>query len=311
MAFPLGAALSLGGSVIGALSGRKGSTQTTTNEPPSFLRPYAPAYADTGMALGSAPYPVYDANRVAGFSGDQFGGMDMMRNQAQQTSPLWGQSQGLLSDTIGGKFLSPDSNPYLRGMYDQAANRVSDAFARGTAAQTDSAAARAGAFGGSAWQEMQNNNQQALGDTLGNMATNMYGQAYNQERGLQNNAMQFAPQFAGAQQQYGFNNANALLGIGGMQQAYGQANLDADYNQYLDARQWPFQTFDVMQRMFAPSTAPGSTQTIPGVGAGQGAIGGALAGSAFNRMWNPQTAGNTQPSMQTAMRDPSYWKPEF
>ena len=161
----IGSLLTGGAALLGAVSGRKGSTQTVNNEPPSFLKPYAPAYADMGMALGSAPYPVYDQNRVAGFSGDQFGGMDMMRQQAGQTSPLWGQAQGLLSDTIGGQYLSPESNPYLRGMYDQAANRVSDAFSRGTAAQTDAAAARAGAFGGSAWRSASSADRPAAEST--------------------------------------------------------------------------------------------------------------------------------------------------
>jgi hypothetical protein len=280
-----GSALPALGAVLGGLSGNQDSTTTQTPQIPEHLRPYANDYAAMGWGLANKPFQPYQGERVAGFTPDQIAGMDMTRGVAGQNSPLWGQAQSQLSDVIGGKYLSPDSNPWLRGMYDSAASRVSDQFARGTAANTDAQFARQGAFGGSAWSEQQGANARSLGDSLSGLASNLYGNAYQQERGAQDAATRFAPQFAGAQQQYGLNAADALYGSGARQQALGQARYDANYQQYQDEQAWPFKTFGVAQSMFAPSNTPGQSATQPGVGVGQGAMGGLLGGLAFQRMW--------------------------
>lgn len=99
-----------------------------------------------------------------------------------------------------GDYLSPESNPYLKATFGQAAKEVTDAYSRGTAAQTDAAAAQAGAFGSSGYGEQTALNQFGLGQNLNNLATDIYGGAYSDERGRQLQSQQMASQIHQARQ---------------------------------------------------------------------------------------------------------------
>jgi len=266
----------LGG--IGALGGLFGSggddTVTQRQELPDFLKPYAPLYAQMGYNLTGLPYQPYPWETVAPFTADQMTAMDMVRNRSLTGSPVVNAAQQETLDTIGGKYLDPASNPYLQQTFDTAADRVTDAFSRGTAAQTDARFARQGAFGGSAWNEIQGANQQALGDSLSGMAANIFGNNYAQERNRQQQASQFAPNLAAQD----YRDAEALLNIGGMQQGQGQAYLTDDFSRFQQAQQYPYQQFQQFGQMFNPNLGMNSTQTMPGVSPLSGALGGALGG---------------------------------
>ncbi len=266
----------LGG--IGALGGLFGSggddTVTQRQELPDFLKPYAPLYAQMGYNLTGLPFNPYPYETVAPFTQDQNAAMDMVRNRSLTGSPVVNAAQQQTLDTINGKFLDPATNPYLQQTFDTAADRVTDAFSRGTAAQTDARFARAGAFGGSAWNEIQGANQQALGDSLSGMAANIFGNNYAQERNRQQQASQFAPNLAAQD----YRDAEALLNIGGMQQQQGQNYLTDDFSRFQQAQQYPYQQFQQFGQMFNPNLGMNSTQTMPGVSPFAGALGGALGG---------------------------------
>jgi hypothetical protein len=273
--------ITIGASLLGGLLGNRGASsggQTTAQQSlPSWLEAYGPQYADQVYATSQLPYTPYGKDRVAGFTEDQLAGMDMTRQQANTYSPLFGQAENQLSKTINGDYLSPDSNPYLRGTYDAAAGRMADAYKNGTAAQTNAAAGFGGAFGGSAQSELAGQQGRAFGDSLGSFANQLYGGNYQAERSRQQQATQFAPTFAGAQQQYGFNNANALQGIGAQQQALGQQYINDDYSQFQEAMQYPYKQLDTFASMFNPNlgkTATSSQSTSPFMGTLGGALGG-------------------------------------
>lgn len=269
--------VSLLGGILGNKSSKNSGMQVSKQELPDFLQPYAPEYAQRVQDVANLPYPEYQYNRVAPFSEDTLAGMDMARNAANYNQPLWDQAQGELSKTMSGAYMSPDSNPYLRGTYDAAAGRMADAYKNGTAAQTNAAAGFGGAFGGSAQSELQGVQNRAFGDSLGQFANNLYGQNYQAERGRQLNAVQAAPSFAGARQAFDFGNANALNSIGQQQQALGQNYLNADYAQFQEANNYPRQQLDVFASMFNPNlgrTATGTQSINPTLGALGGAAGG-------------------------------------
>lgn len=316
-----GELLGIGAGLLGGLMGGKDEQQTSTRqqELPDFLKPYAPMYAQQGYNLSQKPFSPYPYEGVAPFTQDQNSAMDMIRQRAMAGSPLTSaaqqQQQGTIQgqylnqrpdnpymqqtlDTMGGKYLDPSSNPYLQSTYDQAAGRMTDAFSRGTAAQTDARFARAGAFGGSSWNEMQGANQQALGDSLGGLANSIYGGNYQAERSRQDQAGQYASnQFNGnynterlLQQQAAlaspglaaqdYQGASALLGIGGQQQAQGQNYINDDQNRFNQAQQYPYQQFQQFGQLFNPNLGGTTTGTAtqPGVGTAQGLLGGAAGG---------------------------------
>ena len=281
------------GSLLGGLGAKKGGQTTNTQSLPSWLEAYGPQYADQVYATSQLPYEAYGKDRVAGFTEDQLAGMDATRQQANYYSPLFNQAESQLSKTINGDYLSPDSNPYLRGTYDAAAGRMADAYKNGTGAQTNAAAGFGGAFGGSAPLELAGIQSRALGDSLGSFANSLYGGNYQTERGRQLNATFAAPTLAGAQQAYGFNNANALQGIGAQQQALGQQYINDDYSQFQEAQQYPYKQLDVMASMFNPNLGrtSSSTQSIDPL---MGAFGGALGGAGLARGFGLLGQSNSQ-----------------
>lgn len=265
----------LGG--IGALGGLLSSgddTVTQQQQLPDFLQPYAPLWAQMGYDLSQMPFNPYPYEQVAPFTQDQSAAMDAVRARATAGSPVVNAAQQQALSTIQGDYLNPQSNPYLQQTYDLAADRMGDAFSRGTAAQTDANFARAGAFGGSAWQESQEGNQRAFGDALAGLGNSIFGGNYQRERQNQLGMSQFAPNF-GAQD---YRDAEALLNIGGMQQGQGQQYINADMGQFNQAAQWPFQQFNTFGSIFNPALGSQSTQTQPGVSPAAGLLGGALGG---------------------------------
>lgn len=275
----------VGSSVVGLMGRDKGGTTTQQTELPDFLKPYGPIYAQQGYNLSQQPFNPYPFEGVAPFSQDQNRAMDMVRQQATGgQNPLFGAAQQQTMNTMGGQYLNPETNPYLKQTFDTAADRVTDAFGRGTAAQTDARFARAGAFGGSAWNEIQGANQQALGDSLSGMAANIYGNNYAQERNNQMQATQFAPQLAGNMSTQGYRDAEALLGTGGMQQQLGQSFINDDMSRFQQAQQYPYQQFQTFGQMFNPNMGSNQSMSQPGVGAMQGLLGGAMGGLGMYNM---------------------------
>ena len=268
------AAAIAGVSALNGLMNSGDQTVTQQQQLPSFLQPYGPLYAQAGYNLFNQPYQAYPYETVAPFTQDQQSAMDMVRQRSMAGSPVVNAAQQQTLNTINGDYLNPQTNPYLQQTFDQAANRVTDAFSRGTAAQTDARFARAGAFGGSAWNQAQQANQTALGDSLAGMAANIFGNNYAQERNRQQQAAQFAPNLAAQD----YRDAEALLNVGGMQQQLGQQYLTDDASRFQQAQQYPYQQFQMFGSMFSPNFGMNSTQSYPGVSPLSGALGGALGG---------------------------------
>lgn len=167
MAVGTGTAI-LGSAAIGALAGGgKGGGSTTTmqsSEPwwgvQNYLRDlYSQANTQAGvpsMAQGLAT------------------------QRALDPKSLTSQAQGQLGQTLSGRYLSPESNPFLRSSVQDALGLAGSAFAK--------------QYGGPAGQNLGNSGyQEALARGLGAVATNAYSDAYGRERQNQLNAMQLAP----------------------------------------------------------------------------------------------------------------------
>ncbi|TXH46564.1 MAG: hypothetical protein E6Q97_29300 [Desulfurellales bacterium] len=192
--------------------------------------------------LASRPYQQYTGDRIAQFSPETQQSWGMIANQAKNGDPSLNAARSQLTNTISGQYLDPSSNPYLRQTYDQAANRMADAYSRGTASQTMSQFARGGAFGGSAMQETQAANNRAFGDSLADLGSQIYGGNYQQERGRQLQAMTMAPQFANQR----YVDAAALAGIGQQKQAYDQSVLDMNKQDWDNANQYGMQQLQML-----------------------------------------------------------------
>jgi hypothetical protein len=173
----------LAGGLLGGLGGSKqAGTTTVTNDVPEWLRPYVTGLLDQAQ-------PLFNQQAQAG------------------PSPVAGAAQGEMLKTIGGNYLDPRTNPYLQETFQQGANQIRGALSPSFGHMQ--------AFGGNSGAN------QALGRSLGNFATNLYGGNYGQERDRQFGATMGGPGFASGQTESAFapfnQYSNLLRGWGSQQ----------------------------------------------------------------------------------------------
>jgi hypothetical protein len=188
-----------------------------------------------------------------------------------QGSPLLREAQNQTMQTARGDFLRPESNPFLRGNVNTALGDVQT--------RINSQFNRPGAFGGSAHQELMTRN-------LGDVAGQLYGQNYANERTNQMRANLFAPQLA----ETDYRDAQALLGVGDVRRENFQDILNLDYENFLAAQQWPYQQANFAGDVLARAMGGGgtTTQTAPNPYRSNrtaGALGGAASGASLGMMF--------------------------
>lgn len=172
-------------------------TQTTTTEPPKYLLPYLQQGAEAAQSMYGA-----GGTPVTPFSPQTEQALAMTEQRALSGSPVTQAAQGYATKSLNGGFMGQNpflqggANPYLDATFNQAAqssrNVLESEFARSGRNINAAAPARA--------------------DMLSNLATNIYGGAYENdanrrfgayqgERQLQQNMIPFAGSLAA--QDYG------------------------------------------------------------------------------------------------------------
>lgn len=295
-----------------------GQTTTTSNSAPAWALPYWGSYLGGVADLTQKPLQQYQGPQVADFSPAQYEGMDMIADRARNGGALKGDIQSALKGMfgggssyggggggVGGRTTPPiqlgknpllQSNPYLDQMIARTGNDVARDYATGTAAQNDARAARAGAFGGSAYEEVNRTNAASLADRLAGAALGARYQDFGDRRQLEEAAlarqlaaeqtrMQASAQKFSASAAAGASRANAagaqrldalrlgmqlddsdykdaheLMGVGGLQQMYGQRLIDADMGRFNEARDYPWQQTDRFGQAISRASGGQGTQ---------------------------------------------------
>lgn len=265
----------------------------------------------TGIA--NQPYQRYPDMRFAPTNDLQQQGINKIAGAANQDSPLLGAANQQAINTLqGGGFREQaynpfaGSNPYLGEMIRSAQNDTADAYARGTAAQTDAAASRANALGSSGYNELTRANQgelvKRLGEIssgarfndytmqaqLGESALNRSQSAYDNERANQLRAMSLAPNQSSATQNFGFNAGNALMGVGNFMQGEQQKGLDFRHQEYTDAMELPYKNLNMLASV-TPGYQSGQPYQPMQSNTAANVLGGAAMGyGLYNQMSQPQ-----------------------
>ena len=223
--------------------GGGGETQqsTSSSEPWKGVQPYITDYLKRASTESNTPFQLNVGDQVAPFSPEQQYGLGMTTQRAINGSPLMNSAQGNAWDTINGKYMSPDSNPWLKENVNAAMNdvtgRVNSQFSNNN-------------FGGSTNQEMLTRN---LGDT----AANLYGANYNNERTRQMTAMGMAPQMA----ETDYRDAQALLGVGDARQGLAQQYMNQANGLFDKYTAYPQQQVDNLGRAVSIGMGGGGTTT--------------------------------------------------
>lgn len=224
----------------------KGSTPTTqattsTVEPSEFVKPYYEEALGQAQQLFRSDVPQYfpEATYVP-FSGQTEAALRLQEQRALAGSPLLGASQTEINKILTGQYLDPTTNPYLQQAYERAAGGVKSDIA--------SQFAKAGRYGSGAMTE-------TLGRSLGDIASQIYGGAYQQERARQLQAAQLAPQLA--QQDYA--DIARLQQVGQQREALQEAALADAMQRFQFEQQKPYTK---LREYLASIGAPAGQQTV-------------------------------------------------
>lgn len=205
-------------------SGGGGSTNVAQFKPPDYAVGGWQQFLDQGAQLTQQPYQQYYGMEIAPINNTQAQGMQMMANVAGNGAPDYNAARAANQITAMGGYENPYStiqtengvNPWLGAeaaapeinRYRDAATQVGTnqfagfspdyaafkqqsmddvvkAYQAGTAAQTDSAFNRAGAFHGGGHDAQIASNEYGLGKNLQNMSSNMDFQQWQNSAGLQ------------------------------------------------------------------------------------------------------------------------------
>jgi hypothetical protein len=257
-----------------SLGGGGGGTQTQVKELPAWAQPYAENLLSTGMSAINEGVQPYGGMRVAPQNQNQQAALAMVKGRAAGSPGEIAARQQNYA-TQAGQYLG--ANPWLNQDYTQKAieanaQSMGRGYATGTAAQLDSAAARARAFGGTGYQQQVGQNEQNLGNAIGQMAnqyqlgrTGLGVQDWQQERSnmVGNNAQAIAGE------NLDWTNMQHLMNAGGIQNQYTQQLLDQAYADYQTQANAPYQQIDRAGNLLGMAIGNSGQATASSSGGGQ------------------------------------------
>lgn len=228
--------------ICGGGGGDSGKS-TTKTEIPEELKPLAKAYTSKALDLSKQSYNPYTGQRFENLNQWQLDALNQTRNRALQGSQTVKNAETQLNDIIAGG----NTNPYLDQMVSKAQDSVRSQFNTG--------AVNSGSFGNSGLQEQ-------FAQNLGDVATNMYGQAYETDRNRQMQGIGMAQQFGNQ----AYQDAAQLMGAGQtVQDAFQQAR-DFNYQQFQEQQDYPYKQLAAMAGVFGSGLGQSSTTKTSGGG---------------------------------------------
>jgi hypothetical protein len=235
----------------GTSSQQKGSSATA---PWKAQQPYLKDLMSQAQQLTSVPMQYYPGQTIAGFTDAQTQAQQEALTRANAGSPLLSGAQQGVQDTMSGKYLNPDSNPYLNYYTDRAFQKALPQF--------DNTAVAAGRYGSDAWGV-------GKGTTMADITGNIYGGAYNAERANQMAAYGMAPGLAAQD----YADIAQKAAVGQEQQSMNQAQIDAARQKYEWGQAEPYNRLGAYQGLvtgnYGSQVAGGSSgSAISGWGKG-------------------------------------------
>ena len=152
------------------------------------------------------------------------------------------QSLGGLSNTAAGQFLN--ANPYQQQMIEAATRPLTQQFSQSVLPGISSLYSRSGRLGSGSMERALGTATEAYGRSLGDITSNIAGQQYQQERGLQQqaalqlaNLAQAAPQIYGQQ----FIPSQQLAQVGAQREAIAAQPLQEQMSRFAYQQRLPYE----------------------------------------------------------------------
>lgn len=264
-----------------------GGTSTSTNLSTADPRVSANYDYITGRAKGVAdiPYQYYPGNLVAGVPGQMQSGFDIINQTQGVASPFISQAAQYAQQgaaPISADAIQRYTNPYQQNVIDATMANIDEINGRQQQDVIGNAISK-GAWGGDragvAQAELARQQGLAAGQTLAGLQSQGYGQALTaaqQDAQRQSQAAYTMGALGQEAQSTALTGANAQIGAGQLQQQQGQNQINADYSQFQQARQYPFSTSQWLAAILggqAGQMGGTSTTTAPAPGIAQQALG--------------------------------------
>ena len=215
-------------------------TQTQTVEPPAFAKPYIEAgYGQASQLYNQGGPQFYPNNTFVPFAPQSEQAMQMTAQRATQGSPLMQSGQNYAQQTLDGGFLN--QNPWLDQTFNRAAQQTRTAM--------DS---QFGTAGRNLQAQMPFRAEQ-----LNNLATGIYGGAYDAERNRQQQVLPFVQNFANQD----YVDAGALQGVGSQVEGKAGEILQGNMDRFNFNQMRPEAALDSYLSRIAMQNPGQSTQT--------------------------------------------------
>jgi hypothetical protein len=251
---------------------------------------------DPNLIYGNAGQPL-----VAQMSADQNAAGNGIYGLASAGGQNEGYSNAFLQSLLTGgqQNVQPDnpymgSSPEFEKMLAAQNDDITNNYKKGTAAQLDSAAARSGAFGGSAYNEMQNSNSGMLAKQIAQNSDQQRNAQFDKSSGLAENAINRSWQgyenaagrglqaVQGIQQQGNTDLQRwlSVMGVGDLQRQVQGENIAAAKDLFGQNVQQPLQAADILGNALSRASGQGGSSTSQAFGSGGSGVANAVGGLA-------------------------------
>lgn len=254
------------------MSGGGDTTTVQQSGVPSWAVPYAQNFLNQSQQVADMPYQGYDGQTVAQLNPYQTAGIDAQAQRAYQGSPVNDAASSEVQKTLSGGYLN--NNPYLSQMVNAASGDITKNYNNSVVPQLTALDARSGSFGNSGVASATGQAQGQLAEQLGNVATNIYGTDYANERNRMQTAVSQAPTIANQD----YVDASALQNAGNQYQQQDQKNLSDQYSRFQAAQAYPKDQLNTLGSALGLKLGGSSTSTGPGADPYAQALGAAAAG---------------------------------
>jgi hypothetical protein len=278
----------------GGGGGGKSQSQTTNQLDPT-VRPFVKYGLEEAKGLYQTSTPEYYGGQTyIGPSAQTQSALQAAQNRALMGNPLLPAAQQQQQDVISGAYLQ--NNPYfnqaLAGAAQGATQTYNDAI---MAAQ--SGLSQAGRYGSNVGADIQNRAATTLANTLANKYGELAYSNYAAERGMQNQAAQYAPTLANAD----YGDIQQLMNVGKTAEDYQKTALQADIDRFNFEQNKPYQKLSAyLGAAYGAPTGQVSTTTQSG--------GGKIVCTAMNAEYGFGSFRNAIWLAQSKDLDPAYEK---
>ncbi|MAK37695.1 MAG: hypothetical protein CMC15_16165 [Flavobacteriaceae bacterium] len=186
---------------------------------------------------------------------------DMMESIARGGGGVSDAAVSMLSDTLSGQYLSPETNPYLKGMYDDASAALGEAFRRETIPGLAAQFASGGRYGSGMMTEMLGRGQEAVADSMGELANKLYGGAYESERDRMLKGLGYLPEVEKSR----YFDADRLADVGSNREMFEREQLADEYDMFMREQLNPYENLSRYLNVVGGDFGGDVSRTEPGL----------------------------------------------